>query len=68
MKKLLLIIPLLVSCKSSKNTNCGVYSAVYIEQDTIVLTTEHINFNGRCSMDTTIVTYVTNTVKIPKQR
>lgn len=66
MKKLLLILPLLVACKSSKNVNCDAYGAVYEEQDTIVLTTEHINFNGKCSADTTIVTCVTNTFKIPK--
>jgi hypothetical protein len=68
MKKLLIILPLLVACKSSKNANCDAYGAVYVEQDTIVLTTEHINLNGRCSTDTTMITYMTDTFRIPKQR
>lgn len=68
MKKLLIILPLLLACKTSKKANCDAYGAVYVEQDTIVLTTEHINLNDKCSEDTTIITCVTDTFRIPKQR
>lgn len=67
MKKLLLILPLLVACKTKKNSHCNCFTE-YIQKDTIVLTTEHINFNGRCSIDTTMITCVTDTIRIPKQR
>jgi hypothetical protein len=67
MKKLLIILPLLVACKTSKNSHCDCYTE-YIQKDTIVLTTEHINFNGKCSVDTAMITCVTDTFRIPKQR
>ena len=66
MRKLLFILPLLFACKSSKDTNCDAYG--YIQQDTIRLTTEHINFEGKCSADTTLVLCIIDTVYIPKQR
>jgi hypothetical protein len=65
MKKLLFILPLLFACKTSKPVNCDSYG--YIQQDTIELTTEHINFNGKCSTDTTLITYVIDTLYIPKR-
>lgn len=67
MKKLLIILPLLFACKTSKKASCDCYTE-YIQKDTIVLTTEHINFNGKCSVDTAMVTCVTDTFRIPKQK
>lgn len=67
MKKLLIILPLLFACKTSKKVDCDAYTE-YIQKDTIVLTTEHINFNGKCSVDTAMITCVTDTFRIPKQR
>ena len=68
MKKLLLILPLLVACKKTKKTQCECYGQIYIERDTVTITTEHINYNNRCSEETTLVTYVVDTLYIPKQR
>ena len=68
MKKLLIILPLLVACKSSKNANCDAYGAVYIEHDTVVITTEHIHYDYKCYEPTTTITCVTDTFRIPKQR
>jgi len=66
MKKLLFILPLLVACKTTKTSDCDAYG--YIQKDTIELTTEHINFEGRCSADTTMILCVVDTLYIPKQR
>ena len=66
MKKLLFILPLLVACKTTKTSDCDAYG--YIQKDTIKLTTEHINFEGRCSADTTMILCVVDTLYIPKQR
>jgi hypothetical protein len=65
-KLLLVILPLLFACKTKKNSHCDCY-VEYIQKDTIVLTTEHINFNGKCSIDTTMVNCVIDTLRIPKQ-
>jgi hypothetical protein len=42
MKKLLLILPLLVACKSGEKANCEAYGDVHIKQDTITVT-KHTN-------------------------
>ena len=68
MKKLLIILPLLFACKSSKNTDCDAYGQTFVEQDTIVLTTEHINYGNKCSEDTTMVTYLVDSIYIPELR
>lgn len=68
MKYLLFLTPVLFSCKTSKNTNCDAYGLIYVERDTIVLTTEHINFDGKCYEDTTMITCVTDTFKIPNKK
>lgn len=41
MKKLLLILPLLVACKSGEKANCEAYGDVHIKQDTVTIT-KHI--------------------------
>lgn len=66
MKKLLFILPLLLACKTRKTANCDAYG--YVNRDTIELTTEHINFEGKCSADTTLVLCIVDTFYIPKQR
>lgn len=66
MKKLLILPLILLSCKTKKSANCDAYG--YVQQDTIELTTEHINFEGKCSADTTLVLCIVDTFYIPKQR
>lgn len=69
MKKLLLILPLLVACKSTKKANCDAYGHIYIDRDTITITTEHINYDNRCSAETTLVTCIVDTLYFkPKQK
>jgi hypothetical protein len=68
MKKLLIILPLLFACKSSKNTDCDAYGQTFIEKDTIVLTTEHINYGNQCSEDTTMVTYLTDPFNLNNEK
>jgi hypothetical protein len=65
MKKLLILPLILLSCKTKKSANCDAYG--YVNRDTIELTTEHINFEGKCSADTTLITYVIDTLYIPKR-
>lgn len=36
MKKLLIIIPLLFACKSSKKTSCDAYGQTHIKNDTVI--------------------------------
>lgn len=65
MNKLLIILTLvLFSCKTRKSVNCDAYG--YIQKDTIMLTTEHINMGLFCSSDTTMISYITDTLYIPK--
>lgn len=66
MKKLLLILPLLLACKTKKNSDCDAYGDLYIEKDTLTITTEHINYGNTCSNDTTITTYISDSVYISK--
>ena len=68
MKKLLLILPLLVAYKTTKKAQCECYGQMYIERDIVTITTEHINYDNRCSEETTLVTCVVDTLYIPKQR
>jgi hypothetical protein len=65
MKKLLFILPLLLACKTRKTANCDAYG--YTQQDTIELTTEHINLDGKCYPDTTLVLHIVDTFYIPKR-
>lgn len=66
MKKLILILPLLLACKTKKNSSCDAYSDLYIEKDTLSITTEHINYGNKCSVDTTIITYISDSIYISK--
>jgi hypothetical protein len=66
MNKLPILLALILfSCKTRKSANCDAYG--YVNHDTIKLTTEHINFEGKCSTDTTLITYVVDTFYIPKK-
>lgn len=56
----MLLAIFLTGCKSTKD--CDAYG--FVEHDTIRLTTEHINFEGKCSPDTTLITYISDTVYI----
>lgn len=68
MKKLLIILPLLVACKTSKKENCDAYGIRYVERDTVVITTEHIHYDGKCYEPSTTITCVVDTFCVPKQR
>ena len=68
MKKLLIILPLLFSCKTSKKANYDTCGVSYVERDTVVITTEHIHYNGKCYESSTTITCVVDTFCVPKQR
>jgi len=68
MKKLLIILPLLFACKTSKKANCDAYGVRYVERDTVVITTEHIHYDGKCYEPSTTITCVVDTFCVPKQR
>ena len=65
MKKLLILPLILLSCKTKKSANCDAYG--YVNRDTIELTTEHINLDGKCYPDTTLVLHIVDTFYIPKR-
>ena len=58
----ILLLSFLVACKTTKNKQCECYGQMYVDQDTITITTEHINYGNICSTDTTIVTFITDTI------
>jgi len=67
MKQLLLIIPLLVACKSTKNANCDAYGEI-LKVDTLHLdeTNAHIQLYGtyKCiyrPKETVTITWYTST-------
>lgn len=68
MKKILFILPILISCNSTKEVCYNNYGLMYVEQDTVVITTEHIHYNGRCYEPTTTITCVVDTFRIPKHK
>lgn len=67
MKRLVLLLPLLMACKTSKESNCDAYGQMYINKDTITITTEHINYGNQCSTDTTLTVCIVDTLYIPKR-
>ena len=51
---------LLFSCKST-NTDCDAYGYV-VENDTVNIVTEHVNFEYRCSESMVITNVITDTI------
>lgn len=54
------VLMLLASCKSSK-TDCDAYGYI-IDQDTVTIVTEHVNFEYRCSESVMITNVITDTI------
>lgn len=62
MKNLIIVttLSMLASCRSSK-TDCDAYGYV-IDQDTVTIVTEHVNFEYRCSESMVITNVITDTL------
>lgn len=64
----ILLLSFLVACKTTKNKQCECHGHIYVNRDTVTITTEHINYGNTCSVDTTIVTFITDTLCFKKNQ